>query len=107
MFKTGDRIQVDKEFGKTVTATILEIDYRNGTNIAKVRRDDTGQEDIFAWNIYQDEISVRIATSQPTVTMTQQEFDRKIADATAEGYKTGYTVGFDECYRSEYKGLLE
>lgn len=59
MFQVGDKIQVDKDHGKSVTAKILEIQYRNSTYIARVFREDKQAEDVFAWNIYQDEISVR------------------------------------------------
>lgn len=59
MFQVNDHIQVDKGHGRVVTAKIVEVQFRNSTYIAKVVRDDTGQEDVWVWNIYQDEISVR------------------------------------------------
>lgn len=59
MFQVGDKISVDKGLNRTVTATILEVEYRKGTYIAKVFNETKNQEDVFAWNIYQDEISVK------------------------------------------------
>lgn len=97
MFQPGDRIEIDKPHGKKITAMILTVDYRNATYIARVRREDTGEEDVFAWNIYQDEISVRMAAPEPMVTMTQRELANRIAGATATGYSVGYTTGYEAC----------
>ena len=60
MFQVGDKISVDKGSSRKPTvATIIEVEYRNQTYIAKVIREDNGKEDVFAWHIYQDEISVK------------------------------------------------
>lgn len=102
MFQVNDRIEVDRPFGNKITATILEVEFRNSTYIAKVRREDNGQEDVFAWNIYQDNISVRMAAPLPMVSMTQAEFDRRIAAARAEGYHDGKKTAEDLAYQNGY-----
>lgn len=102
MFKVGDRIEVDRAFGRKVTAVILELQFRNDTYICRVRKEDTGQEDAFAWNIHQDEISVRLAAPEPMVTMTQAEFDRRIAMATAIGFREGQKSANDIAYQNGY-----
>lgn len=59
MFQTGDRIQVEKGLGRTIRARILRVEFSNATYRALVLREDNGKEDVFVWNIYQDEISVK------------------------------------------------
>jgi len=90
MFQVGDRIEVDRAHGRKVRAVILEVLYSNATYRAKVRREDNQQEDVFIWNIFQDEISVRKIEPSPTVTMTLEEFDQKIEAARASGYRSGW-----------------
>lgn len=59
MFQVGDRIQVDKGLGHITTAKILEVEFRQGTYICKVWDESRNRENVFAWHIYQDEISVK------------------------------------------------
>jgi len=89
MFQAGDRIKVDKA-GKQIIAQIIDFEFRAGTYVAKVKREDTGKEDVFAWNIYQDGISVHAMPPAETVTIGRAEFDRQIAIARAEGYNEGW-----------------
>lgn len=85
MFQVGDTIESERSNGVKHTATILEIEFRNSTYICKVKRADSGEEDVWAWHIYQDNISVR--KIQPEmVTMTKAEFDRALAEKYQEGY---------------------
>ncbi len=85
MFQVGDRIEIDRSHGRKVTAVISEVQFRNETYIAKVRRDDTGQDDVFVWNIYQDEISVR----KIGVVLTTEQFDGLMREKYGEGFRAG------------------
>lgn len=57
-FNVGDRIEKRRVFARDVRAEILTLRYVNATNIAKVLREDNGQEDVWIWNDFQTGISV-------------------------------------------------
>lgn len=59
MFQVGDKIEIIRDHGRRLRAEILEVQFRNNTYVCRVLRKDTGKEDVFAWNICQDELSVK------------------------------------------------
>lgn len=102
MFETGDRIQVDRERGRRINARILGVEFANATYRAVVMREDNGQEDVFVWNIYQDEISVRKLSGEMSLADLQQLLKSKETEGFKAGFQAGLKEAKDHAYQSGY-----